>query len=797
MSSVKVALDSSHEVGYTEHLSAFPGRFTETQRKTIAQNGVIKPGTIVREGDPLLLMVRKNPPKIGTMGRRTFSDRSVVWDKEDPGIVTDVTKSKDGWRIQVRSNHPMRLGDKISNRYGGKGVVTAILPDAQMPRDVDGKSFDMIGNSFAVDSRTNPAYIIELALGKVAAKTGTAYSMPSFDKSRGTLLDFAKRELKSAGLTDKESVYLPEFNTTVPSVMTGVGYFHKLQQMSEDKSGGESFSGYTLDKQPVTSGGASKRFGSMEVHAILSQGATDFLKDAKLIKGQENYDYWRDLREGRNPTMPTSNFIKDKFLGLVQAAGVNVERKGGKTHIFGMTNSQAASLTGDREVTSADTFDPKRLQPVPGGLFDEKATGGSDGDKFAFIRLPEPMLNPLMEDSIRRILGTTKEELGDLISGKTPYKGLRGGLALAKRLKDINIDNEIALAKQEASGSSSSKRDAAVKKLRALLAIKKQDIQLVDLMLTRVPVLPPRFRPITVSDDGAMASDANYLYRELIHNKDSFSQAAAILPDEQQVDARRALYHSFKAVVGLGDTENAELHQKNVQGLLSHVFGKGSSKYGMFQRRILGIPVNLSTRAVIINDVTLGMDQVGLPEKRAWELYEPFVMRRMVRAGWPQTQSAKLIAERKPEALKYLQEEVKVRPMVINRAPTLYKWNMTGAWPVLIKDGDPLRLPNIILKGHNADFDGDTLNAHIPVTDEAVKDVVTKMMPSKMLFWSRTHKPAYVPTMDYLHGLYVASSNPTSKPAKEYNTDAEAIAAYKRGELDVNDPVRIKTTSLR
>ena len=790
MKTNKLRDETGLEVGGSGHMSLFPGRFNTEQRKKIGADGVIKVGQTVQTGDPLILAIKNMPARIGSMGRRTTHDFSVVWEAHDPGVVTDARKTKGGWRVQVRANSPLRPADKLAIRQGGKGVIADVLPDAHMPRDKDGRPFEVLLSPMSITSRTNPSALIETVLGKVAAKTGKAYVLPPF--SERSWVDIADEELAKNKMSANEDVYDPVMDKVVPKVLTGVTYVHKLQQTAEAKSGGRSFGAYTLDEQPATGGHeGGKRLGSMECAAIMSYpGAGAVLRDAKLIRGQANHDYWRDVKLGKNPAMPRSSFIFDKFLSQVQASGVNLKRDGSKYNIFAMTNDQAHRLTGGREIKSPDTYDAKRLEPIKGGLFDEELTGGTEGTQFSHITLDEPVPNPVTEGVMRRILGATEKDFDKWIGGEVEYKGKKGGDALKQRLKDINIDQEITRATLEAQGHSQSKRDNAIKRLRALMSMKEHGITPDQFMLDRVPVLPPRYRPIVATDDMNLANDANYLYRELMFARDDYRNAKETLPEDQLTEPRARIYRAFRAVTGLGDPDSVELREKNVGGILKAVFGKGSAKFGQFQRRMLGIPVDLSARSVIRPDPNLRMDQVGLPENRAWELYEPFIVRSMVREGVKATDAAKAVSERSPEARKHLVRVVKERPVIINRAPTLHRWGIMGAWPVLIH-GDSMSIPPIICKGFGADFDGDTLSMHVPVSNDAVKEVTEKMMPQQNLFGARDFSLMFAPSQEYVHAAHILTRNPARALPKVFNTEDDAVHAYKKGEISADDPIKI------
>jgi DNA-directed RNA polymerase subunit beta' len=271
-------------------------------------------------------------------------------------------------------------------------------------------------------------------------------------------------------------------------------------------------------------------------------------------------------------------------------------------------------------------------------------------------------------------------------------------------------------------------------------------------------------------------------------NKD-YEELRGELGEEHTGDERLRLYNSFKAVAGLGDPISTKSQQQRVRGLLKHVFG-GSPKMGMYQRRLMGAAVDTVGRGVITPNPSLNMDQVGLPENKAWVLYRPFVMRHLVRRGMSAMAAAKAIEDQTPVARRALTDTMSSRPVIINRAPVLHRYGMMAAWPILVK-GDTLQVPPIVTSGFNADFDGDAMNYHVPVSDDAVQDAVSKMLPSRNLKSVSDFDVHYFPKQEFLHGLHLASTA-KKRGLKTFRNKEDVIKAYKRGELDVGDQVEFR-----
>jgi DNA-directed RNA polymerase subunit beta' len=246
----------------------------------------------------------------------------------------------------------------------------------------------------------------------------------------------------------------------------------------------------------------------------------------------------------------------------------------------------------------------------------------------------------------------------------------------------------------------------------------------------------------------------------------------------------------MKAVSGLGDPTQPKNQERQVKGFLKHIFGS-SPKYGTVQRKLLGTTVDLVGRAVITPNPDLDMDEVALPEDKAWEVYKPFVVRGLVRRGLPRMQALQHVEDRNKEAHAELERQMSSRPIVINRAPVLHRYGMMAFYPKLTKN-KVMEVNPVITKGFNADFDGDAMQYHVPSTDDAAKEAVEKMLPSKNLFAAASFKAHYIPQAEFQSGIYLASSR-VDKRAKPrvYKTHKDAINAYRRGEIEVDTPVHI------
>ena len=522
----------------------------------------------------------KNQPEINHSHTKEQGGNLEEW-VDYSGTVHCVTLPRNHVLYVRRNGKPVWCGN--SGRYGDKGVVSAIVPDHEMPMDNAGRPFEVLLNPLGVITRTNPAQKIEAALGKVAERTGQPYRVVDFDNDRD-YNEWAIQELARHGMSSAETVHDPVAGRDIPRVMTGNRWFMKLHHTSESKGQGRGTGGYTAEGALCRIGEAgSKRISLMDINAVLSHGATAGLQDAGAVRGQQHPEFWQQFMSGQPMPTPKTPMIYDKFLSSLKAGGINVVRDGTRLNVMAMTNKDVDELAGDREIQHGDTVDWKGgLRPIPGGLFDEKLTGGHGGNRWSFIRLPEGMPNPAMEEPIRRMLGLTKDRFMGVLGGKEQLDGVTGPAAISGALDRIDVGKAIEQARADIRSGRKGIRDTAVRKLGYLKTVQKTGIHPRDWVLDKVPVLPPIFRPASTMAGSKlpMVADANYLYKEMIDARDNLRDMRGKVNDLS--NERLAAYQTFKAVTGLGDPVQPKNQERGVRGVLKQVFG-GSPKTGMVQ----------------------------------------------------------------------------------------------------------------------------------------------------------------------------------------------------------------------
>lgn len=808
----KLQIDPTTITGKERFLSAKPGKFTREQLANFTDDGVIKPGTVVHTGDPLILAISKVEPTEAQLkaGKKSMlKDTSLTWEHHNDGIVTDVFASPKGMQVIVKSKTPMGVADKLSGRYGNKCVVGYVADDDELPSLPDGTKPEILYSPLAIVGRVNPAQVIEAWLGKCAVKRGKRYAVKDFADIHD-YIQYAKEELEKNGLKSTEDLLDtsdPDHPKVIPHVLCGNSFIMKLHHTVESKAQSRGIGSYSMDQQPAKGGSdGAKRIGIMELNALLGHGATENVNDIRLVKGQQNYDYWRQYMAGYTPPTPNIPYVYDRFISYLKGSGINVVREGPRVNIMAMTSSDIDNLCGDRELKGVK--DPRtglqtlstvawdnNMKTVKDGLFDEAATGGHGGNKWSFIRIDDKMPNPVMELPLRLMLGMTENEFRSVIAGKkeTPYG--TGPQALYAMAKNMDINTEIIKARRAIESGKKTYRDAAVKRLGYLKTAQHLGQQPADWFTDKVPVLPPFFRPVAElgSTKLPLVADPNYLYKDLFDANQAYKANKQMFGEKESGDLALSVYDNYKAVTGIAEPTATESKTRKVNGLLKAVFSANGPKYNMIQRQILGVPVDFSGRSVIAPDPNMDMDTVGIPENIAWDVYKPFVIRRLRQYGRTGMQALQEVKDKTSAARKALQEELESRPVIMNRAPTLHKFSMFAAYPKLTS-GDHIHLNPFVCSGLNADFDGDAMQFHAPTTKEAVNEAIEKMLPSHNLLSAGNFKNMPDITKENLIGLYeVTRDRPEDKDksVRTFATKEDVIKAAKEGRIALTDKVRI------
>jgi len=731
---------------------------------------------------------KKTTPQVnhGHVKRQKAQTEGFVEDYRGPVYCLSVP----GEVFYVRRNgKPVWTGN--SNRFGGKGVIASIVPDEKMPRDEEGNVVDLLFNPAGVITRGNASAALEVALGKIAARTGRPYKIRDFD-GIDDLAGFVQSELEKHGVSDEGHLVDPASGRKIPGVMTGSAFFMKLHHMSADKHQGRGTGGYTQDMQPSKGSGpnSAKRLALMSLNALLSHGATETIKDGLVVRGSANPDYWARFMSGHTPPLPEVPFVHRKFVHQLKASGINVVREGSRFKVHALRGRDVDALAEGRTLRNAETADWKEgLKEVPGGLFDVGLTGGHGGNKWSQIELAEPIVSPVFEEPARRLLGLTEQAYRDVIAGKGEFRGRTGPSAIVGALKSMDLKGEIERARRDLESGRKTGRDDAARRLRYLKAAERDGIHPGDWAWDKVPVLPPVFRPVSASKGTGrpLVADANVLYGELFEADKLLRAMTGKVADLGP--ERLAVYDAVKAVVGLDDPIHPKTAERGVKGILKEVVGS-SPKHGVVQRKLLSAPVDLVGRSVIVPDPDLDLDSVGIPEDHAWDVYRPFIVRRLVRRGAGPLAAARAVKDRDRAAREALLAEMGERPVILDRAPVLHRYGVLAFKPKLVK-GDAIRMSPLVTSGFGADFDGDQMNYQVPSREAAVREAYEKLLPSRNLIAPSNFKVHQLPSREYAAGLWLSTRRRRDGRVLTFASAEDAVRAYRRGEIDADQAIEV------
>jgi DNA-directed RNA polymerase subunit beta' len=279
----------------------------------------------------------------------------------------------------------------------------------------------------------------------------------------------------------------------------------------------------------------------------------------------------------------------------------------------------------------------------------------------------------------------------------------------------------------------------------------------------------------------------------MLHNRSLQRQVESpILPPDEHAKLRKNLFTAVGAVIGTHESDNPKLLKRNVKGLLEHLTGKTTPKSSYFQKKIMKRQQDISGRGTVAPDGSLGMDEIGLPVDMLWSMYSKFIIARLVRRGFGAVAAKEMLEKKHPAAHDALMAELKERPVMVNRAPTLHRYGFVGANPVPCA-GKTIRVNPFIELGMNADYDGDTFQIHVPVLPGAVQEV--KSMTLSNLLFSDLAKDSLMvaPRMEAMLGVHLASKAEaaTNGAVHKFKTRADAMSAYKRGEITLNTKVEV------
>jgi DNA-directed RNA polymerase subunit beta len=796
MYKVVVPRDPDLTFNQHKHKTYYGHNYTKDQYRPLDKDGVVAPGTRLLPGDPVIVGVRKTElsPDDLILGKLHKSlahphrEFKQGWEHDHEGEVVDVVKTPKRITLTIKTKEPAGIGDKIAGRYGNKGVISEIVPTDQMVKDEAGKPIDVLMTSAGVVSRINPSQIIETAVGKVVEKTGKPIIVENFaDRDN---VKWAKDLLKKHKVKDKETVFDPRSGKPIPNVFVGRQYLYKLFKSTDTNYSARSTGTYDMNLQPTRGGTqGAKSIGKMEFDALLGHNARNILREAATVKSQKNDEFWRAVQLGQTPPEPKSTFAYDKFLGMLTGAGVRVNRDGSRMSLSPLTDKDVLEMSSG-EVKDAKIVRAKDLRPEAGGLFDPGVTGGLRGTKWSHVALAEPVINPVFKEPVRRLLGMTNAQLADTMKNK-------GGAYIKKELGKIDLDEREKILRKKMKTRKADQLDNEVKQMKYIRALKEVGTTPDKAyVVSKVPVIPPVMRPIMPSQGGTQIiyGDTNPLYQDLVYINNQLKEVKknkTLAPLGEAERLRPSLQQAVGAVYGTDEPATAKSKARKHKGFLTYISGVGGPKHGFFQSKIMSRSQDVAGRGTIVPDSTLGVDEVGVPKEMLWGMYKDFIIRRLVLKGFPATEANQMVEKRHMAAEEALKREIQERPVLLNRAPTLHRYNIVGANPVPVP-GRTLRVNPFIEAGMNADYDGDTMMLHVPVGPKAVQEAKDITL-SNLLFGDKSKSDLLVfPQHEAIMGIHHASRvDAKNKTPRKFKTKGQAVAAYKRGEIGLGTRVTI------
>ena len=391
----------------------------------------------------------------------------------------------------------------------------------------------------------------------------------------------------------------------------------------------------------------------------------------------------------------------------------------------------------------------------------------------------------------------SEKEYADNIEnyGEDAFEVGMGAEAVKKLLDELDLDELSVSLKEELESASGQKKIRVIKRLEVIEAFRLSGNEPGNMILDVIPVIPPELRPMVQLDGGRFAtSDLNDLYRRVINRNNRLKRLLDLgAPDIIVRNEKRMLQEAVDALIDNGRrgrpvTGPGNRPLKSLSDML-----KG--KQGRFRQNLLGKRVDYSGRSVIVVGPELKLYQCGLPKEMALELFKPFVMKKLVDDGISHNiKSAKRLVERvRPEVWDILEDVIKEHPVILNRAPTLHRLGIQAFEPVLV-EGRALKLHPLVCTAYNADFDGDQMAVHVPLSAEAQAEARFLMLSANNLLKPSDGKPVAVPSQDMVLGCYYLTLDKDGEKGegKAFSDLNEVLMAYSENVISIHAKIKVR-----
>ncbi len=411
---------------------------------------------------------------------------------------------------------------------------------------------------------------------------------------------------------------------------------------------------------------------------------------------------------------------------------------------------------------------------------------------FEAYVVTDPGMTPLKKFSIMSEddYDAKVKEYGDEFTAKMGAEGVKD------LLEGLDLDDEITKLRNDLTGSEIKIKKNA-KRLKLMEAFKKSGIKPMWMVLDVLPVLPPDLRPLVPLDGGRFAtSDLNDLYRRVINRNSRLRRLLELkAPEIIARNEKRMLQEAVDSLLDNGRRGKAMTgaNKRALKSLADMIKGKS----GRFRQNLLGKRVDYSGRSVITVGPTLKLHQCGLPKLMALELFKPFIFAQLESRGIATTIKAakKEVESGTPVVWDILEEVIKEHPVMLNRAPTLHRLGIQAFEPILI-EGKAIQLHPLVCSAFNADFDGDQMAVHVPLSVEAQMEARTLMLASNNILFPASGEPSIVPSQDVVLGLYYTTRDRTNGKGEGlvFSDTGEVRRAFDAGELDLNARINVRLT---
>ena len=391
------------------------------------------------------------------------------------------------------------------------------------------------------------------------------------------------------------------------------------------------------------------------------------------------------------------------------------------------------------------------------------------------------------------------ERYGSGAKGGRMFGAGMGAEAIRDIISRMDLEELARSLHVEVRTSSGQRRKKAIKRLRLIEAFRRSGTRPEWMILSVLPVIPPDLRPMVQLDGGRFAtSDLNDLYRRVINRNNRLKRLLELGAPEIIIrNEKRMLQEACDALIDNGRRGRAIAGTGNHR--LKRLSDMLKGKQGRFRQNLLGKRVDYSGRSVIVVGPELKLHQCGLPKKMALELFKPFVMRQLVEKGFAHNiKSAKRIVERvRPEVWDVLEEVIKDHPVLLNRAPTLHRLGIQAFMPVLV-EGSAIQIHPLVCTAFNADFDGDQMAVHVPLSTAAQEEARTMMLSTANLLSPADGSPVVAPTQDMVLGCYYLTMDADlvkGQRVRAFSSEDEAILGYRLREktgATLHEPIDVE-----